>query len=1816
MTSGLLFTKKVEAATIYVNSTSGNDTTGNGSESTPYKTFHKGHTMAASSGDTLNLTGTFTWTDADETGDAANSGYTINKSITIQGQGADSTFVQAASAERTADRRVFTIGTSKNVTIQNLTIRYGYSTTYNGGVGVYTTYDSNLNLSNCIIEKNHRSYNDGDGRYSGGAVQAYSLSTGNVTIDNCQIQHNSDLGGNSNAGAGVHISLANSNSGKVTITNSTINNNESTQGSAIFGYYPRMIVTNTTISHNVGNYTVYPLSFSGNYLAYAYFTNVTIAYNTVGTYGYGLYTWGMADGSLTPKGFMIKNSIIAQNKRTNGDQYDYYYYSASSLTNNGYNLVETQSGSGSHFTNGVNGCIVGVQANLNLSNSLALNNSTRITSTLALSEGSPAINAGSATANGAVSVPTTDQRGGGRDGATDIGAYEYNASGIITTTPTTQASNITFSSVNYSQMTINWTNGDGVKRVVLMKQADSGTTSPTDSTTYTANTIFGSGTEIATSSGWFTVYNGTGTSVTITNLTPSTNYRVQVFEYNGGTGNEMYFTETNTDNPNTQATIAFLAPTSQATNITFSSVNNSQMTVGWTNGNGEKRAVFMKQADSGTTSPTDSNTYTANTVFGSGTEIATSSGWFTVYNGTGTSVTVTGLTQSTNYRVQVFEYNGAAGSEKYFTDTATNNPNTQSTTATPTGDDFETGSFSTNPWTFGGNANWTITSADKYAGTYSARAGVITHSQTSYMQVVAIVGAGNITFYKKVSSESGYDFLKFYIDGVLQNSSWSGTVVWSQNSYTVTAGSHTFKWTYSKDGSVSSGSDTAWVDNIVFPTAADSTAPTITSVSSDKTNGSYKAGEIIDIDVTFSEAVTSTGNVTVTLDTGRTCTFTVSNATTGTCNYTVQAGDTSADLNATISGTIADQANNAMSNFTPTTSLVTNKNLVIDTTAPATPLVSPAADTYTSTQSATLSSAGSSAIYYTTNGTTPTTGSTLYSGAITIGSSLTLKALAVDTAGNESSIMTAAYVINIDSTPPTITSVSSDKTNGLYKAGEIIDIDVTFSEAVTSTGNVTVTLETGGTDRTCTFTVTNSTTGTCNYTVQAGDTSTDLDATISGAIADQAGNSMINFTPATSLAANKALAIDTTSPSTPTASPVAGIYTAVQSVILSSSDSNAIYYTTNGDEPTTSSTLYSLTIAVNNSLTIKALGVDAAGNQSSVLTAVYVINLDPDAPIITAVSAAPTSNSTTVTWATDEDSSSQIEFGLTSSYGSLTSETDTSSRVSSHSVTVNSLKSCVRYYYRVKSKDATDNQGISNQYTFHTSGCTSSSISNGNEASVATSGGSLSLTNGQSTATVTVPNNYTSENAVIQINKLNSSSAPTAPTGTSLVKDNFYDLVAVSNSNTVISSFDQPVSFVITYGTDTESAYDENTLDVYKYSNSAWTKQNCTLDNVANTLACSLNGFSTYGVFGQAISSSGSSSSSSGSSSSGSSSVPTCNDSSPNGTPDLFQIDATKNTATLYFTSVKPISEYVIKYGIGDRTDQYSGTFKTNQTEGVISITISSLTPNTDYTFSVRGGNGCATGNWSNAKTAKTITKLNKNIEIEKAITDRSPPKYCGYTIKPNDTLWNIAQNNLGDGSLYEKIVKLNINTYPDINSLLKIGMNLTLPCKEKLIHPKNNINIQILNQGIPLPKVKIEFNQSSYSAQTDKNGIASFSDIEKGEYTLKLLYGNYETKQKLLINSSKDQNFVLGIAIKNDLISKWILTLIAVIIGLFYLYVRIPIRKRRMLIRKIYKTIVKVFQIIIIKLNSCHSIPVRKRKIFVRKVKLIIIKGFQKLFK
>ena len=80
-------------------------------------------------------------------------------------------------------------------------------------------------------------------------------------------------------------------------------------------------------------------------------------------------------------------------------------------------------------------------------------------------------------------------------------------------------------------------------------------------------------------------------------------------------------------------------------------------------------------------------------------------------------------------------------------------------------------------------------------------------------------------FYWKVSSESCCDFLNLFVDGVNQGGAISGAAGFVLRTVAIASGSHTVEWRYSKDYSVSSGSDAAWVDQVLFtPSGGGSTS--------------------------------------------------------------------------------------------------------------------------------------------------------------------------------------------------------------------------------------------------------------------------------------------------------------------------------------------------------------------------------------------------------------------------------------------------------------------------------------------------------------------------------------------------------------------------------------------------------------------------------------------------------------------------------------------------------------------------------------------------------------------------------------------------------------------------------------------------------------------------------------------------------------------------------------------------------------------------------------------------------------------------------
>ena len=133
-------------------------------------------------------------------------------------------------------------------------------------------------------------------------------------------------------------------------------------------------------------------------------------------------------------------------------------------------------------------------------------------------------------------------------------------------------------------------------------------------------------------------------------------------------------------------------------------------------------------------------------------------------------------------------------------------------------DGFETGDFTHMNWHSSGDAGWTVVSSPVFEGSYSAKSGHIGDSQTSTLELTIDTTGYDVSavaFARKISTESGYDYLRFYIDGVLKDA-WSGELDWgvTPQTYTITPGLHTFTWSYSKDSDNSEGSDCVWIDSV------------------------------------------------------------------------------------------------------------------------------------------------------------------------------------------------------------------------------------------------------------------------------------------------------------------------------------------------------------------------------------------------------------------------------------------------------------------------------------------------------------------------------------------------------------------------------------------------------------------------------------------------------------------------------------------------------------------------------------------------------------------------------------------------------------------------------------------------------------------------------------------------------------------------------------------------------------------------------------------------------------------------------------------
>jgi len=174
--------------------------------------------------------------------------------------------------------------------------------------------------------------------------------------------------------------------------------------------------------------------------------------------------------------------------------------------------------------------------------------------------------------------------------------------------------------------------------------------------------------------------------------------------------------------------------------------------------------------------------------------------------------------------------------------------------------------FSSFPWAFQGG-NWTI-SQDSFNGSMAAKSPAINNSSSTSLSITyQCPQAGEISFWKKVSSEPNSDFLKFYINSEMKFQ-WSGTDdFWSQVTYPVTAGTNIFKWEYIKDTGMSQGNDCAWLDDIIFPSTGEQIGNPVFVIDTETINfGEVVVNSIGSIPITICNCGTASMLGTITID--------------------------------------------------------------------------------------------------------------------------------------------------------------------------------------------------------------------------------------------------------------------------------------------------------------------------------------------------------------------------------------------------------------------------------------------------------------------------------------------------------------------------------------------------------------------------------------------------------------------------------------------------------------------------------------------------------------------------------------------------------------------------------------------------------------------------------------------------------------------------------------------------------------------------------------------------------------------------------------
>lgn len=241
----------------------------------------------------------------------------------------------------------------------------------------------------------------------------------------------------------------------------------------------------------------------------------------------------------------------------------------------------------------------------------------------------------------------------------EAGQEEYRTSDLRTGSqmtwyyPDSQSSDLVFSEITKSSMRLSLTPGTGEKRIILAKNGSAVDSEPVDKTTYYETQDIGDGNVV--------VYSGTDTTVVLSGLTSNSTYHFAVFEFNEFTHNDTTSAFYQSVAPLTDSQSTAISATIAASNIEFTNMGSSSVTLSFDEGDGEQRLILAKSGSPVDVDPVDGVAYSANADLGDGN--------FAVYSGNGNSVNITGLDALAEYHFAIFEFDTVEEVETYLLST-------------------------------------------------------------------------------------------------------------------------------------------------------------------------------------------------------------------------------------------------------------------------------------------------------------------------------------------------------------------------------------------------------------------------------------------------------------------------------------------------------------------------------------------------------------------------------------------------------------------------------------------------------------------------------------------------------------------------------------------------------------------------------------------------------------------------------------------------------------------------------------------------------------------------------------------------------------------------------------------------------------------------------------------------------------------------------------------------------------------------------------------------------------------------------------------